>query len=76
MPKQKGTGQKLAIYVPQCDEYVIDELKKEQARHNKEGYRTSLSFELVRVAKIGLIAIHDDKILRLVEKALKAEQEA
>ena len=73
MAKHKGTGRKLAVYVPQCDEYVIKELESEQARHSQEGYRTSLSFELVRVAKIGLIALHDEKILRLVEKTLKEQ---
>jgi len=69
--KSKTPGRKLAIYVPSCDEYVIMELTAEQERHNREGYRTSLSFELIRVAKIGLVALRDEKILKMVEKAIK-----
>jgi len=74
--QQKNTGRKLAIYVPKIDEYVINELEAEKKRHNLEGYRTSLSFELVRVAKIGLVALRDEKILRLVEKAIQADKKA
>jgi hypothetical protein len=50
----KGIGKKLAIYVPNEDMYVIDELNKVMENRIKEGFRTSLSFELVKALKDGL----------------------
>jgi len=47
----KGVGKKLAIYVPKEDEWVIDKLMTIQSDRRKEGYRTSLSYELVRLVK-------------------------
>ena len=54
MEKTAGSGKKLAIYVPKEDEFVISELEKIQAKRAAEGFRTSLSFELVRALKDGL----------------------
>lgn len=50
----KGIGRKLAVYVPKADEFVIDELEALRVARQKKGYRTSLSFELIRLAKLGL----------------------
>lgn len=47
----RGVGRKLAIYVPKIDEWVIDELEKIQKDRLAEGYRTSLSYELIRLVK-------------------------
>jgi hypothetical protein len=52
--ERKGIGKKLAIYVPKEDLYVIDELNKVMESRIKEGFRTSLSFELVKALKAGL----------------------
>lgn len=74
MARTKGVGRKLAIYVPKCDEYVVDEVEALMEQHAIEGYRTSLSFELIRMAKLGLIASKDDKIMGLIEKAVKKKK--
>ena len=50
----KGVGRKLAIYVPKVDEWVIDELDEIQKARLAEGYRTSLSYELIRLVKEAL----------------------
>jgi len=67
----KGVGQKLAVYVPKEDVFVVDKIKGLMDQHKKEGYRTSLSFELIRLAKVGLIASEDPKLKALVEKAIQ-----
>jgi hypothetical protein len=54
LKENKGIGKKLAIYVPREDLYVIDELNKVMEARIKEGFRTSLSFELVKALKAGL----------------------
>jgi hypothetical protein len=54
MAEFKGVGKKLAIYVPREDEFVIKELEKAMEDRIKEGFRTSLSFELVKALKEGL----------------------
>ena len=69
--KTKGVGKKLAVYVPKCDEYVVDELERLGEKHSKEGYRTSLSFELIRMAKIGLVASANKKIMSTLDEALR-----
>jgi len=50
----KGIGKKLAVYVPKCDEFVIDAIEELKQAHQRKGYRTSLSYELIRLAKLGL----------------------
>jgi hypothetical protein len=47
----KGIGTKLAIYVPKEDEWVIDQLETIKTNRRKDGYRTSLSYELIRLVK-------------------------
>lgn len=56
MTSQKGIGKKLAIYVPREDQYVIDALNAAKDSRIKEGLRTSLSFELVKALKDGLVS--------------------
>jgi hypothetical protein len=53
-PSGKGIGRKLAVYVPKSDEFVIDEIEELKKARQSKGYRTSLSFELIRLAKLGL----------------------
>lgn len=48
---RKGIGKKLAIYVPKEDEWVVDRLEDIQKNRRAEGYRTSLSYELIRLVK-------------------------
>jgi hypothetical protein len=50
----KGVGKKLAIYVPREDEFVLEELEKLRTARARAGYRTSLSYELIRLTKLGL----------------------
>lgn len=52
--RTKGIGKKLAIYVPREDEYVVEELNKIADTQTRLGFRTSLSFELVKILKVGL----------------------
>jgi len=47
----KGIGTKLAIYVPKEDEWVIDRMESIQRDRRTAGYRTSLSYELIRLVK-------------------------
>lgn len=47
----KGIGKKLAVYVPKEDEWVIGRLEEIQSNRRAEGYRTSLSYELIRLVK-------------------------
>ena len=51
----KGIGRKLAVYVPKSDEFVIDEIELLKETRQKAGYRTSLSYELIRLTKLGLL---------------------
>ena len=50
----KGTGRKLAVYVPKDDEYVIKEIEGIMQSRKDSGLKSSLSFELIRLAKLGL----------------------
>ena len=50
----KGVGRKLAIYIPNEDGFVLDELEHLRIARAKAGYRTSLSYELIRLVKLGL----------------------
>ena len=47
----KGIGRKLALYVPKEDEYIIDEIEKIKKEHTRQGFKTSLSHELIRLLK-------------------------
>ena len=62
--KIKGIGKKLAIYVPREDEYVLEELNRIIDTQTKLGFRTSLSFELVKTLKAGLAVagVNIDKV--------------
>ncbi len=50
----KGIGKRLTIYVPLKDMDVIRELEKISETRKSKGYQSSLSFELLRLARIGL----------------------
>lgn len=71
--ENKGIGRKLAVYVAKDDFHVLEALEEFIQQHKRQGYRTSLSFELMRVAKIGLLALQNDKIKGLVEKEMSKQ---
>jgi hypothetical protein len=50
----KGIGKRLTIYVPLKDMGVIRELEKISETRRGKGYQSSLSFELLRLARVGL----------------------
>lgn len=49
-----GSGVKIDLYVPGVDQWVVDEVERRVAVQKAGGFRTSFSFELLRVVKIGL----------------------
>ena len=50
----KAKGKKLAIYVSGDDMDVVDGIEDIVNRRKIGGFRTSFSFELVRLARVGL----------------------
>jgi len=50
----KGVGKKLAVYIPREDDFVLEELEALRVARARAGYRTSLSYELIRLVKLGL----------------------
>jgi len=51
---KKEMGIKLAVYVPSEDAHIVDKIRSLEDQHRKEGYRTSVSFETIRLVKLGL----------------------
>ena len=64
-----GIGRKLAIYLPKQDEFLFDHIEKTMEVRGKDGYHTSLSFELIRLAKLGVRAQANPKAMSLLEKS-------
>jgi len=52
--KEKGIGKRVAIYVPVEDEPILDKIARRLDQTRKEGFRTSFSFEVIRLLKIAL----------------------
>lgn len=50
----KGKGKKLAIYVSSEDMPVVDGIEGIVNKRKEAGFRTSFSFEIVRLARLGL----------------------
>jgi len=52
--KGKGIGKRVAIYVPVEDEPILAMIAKRLKLTRKEGFRTSFSFEVIRLLKVAL----------------------
>ena len=52
--KEKGIGRRVAIYVPVEDEPILDMIAKRLKLTRAEGFRSSFSFEVIRLLKVAL----------------------
>jgi len=54
--KEKGIGKRVAIYVPVDEEPILDKIAKRLKDTRAEGFRSSFSFEVIRLLKVALAA--------------------
>lgn len=52
--KDKGIGKRVAIYVPVDEEPILDKIAKRLSKTRAEGFRSSFSFEVIRLLKVAL----------------------
>jgi len=54
--KEKGIGKRVAIYVPVDEEPILDKIAQRLKITRADGFRSSFSFEVIRLLKVALAA--------------------